>query len=100
MFRGPNTNDMKKEDGPSLSWPTPHTIPFFLPPEDPFPVLLRPPKTPFRSYSAITPPHYGNPTPHPSGGRGSVRRGRGMGGQNGLQADADALRHPRHSATV
>ena len=42
LFRGPNTKDMKKWDGPSLSWPTPHTIPFFLPPEDPFPVLLRP----------------------------------------------------------
>ena len=41
LFRGPNTNDMKKWDGPSLSWPTPHTTPFFLPPEDPFPVLLR-----------------------------------------------------------
>ena len=25
LFRGPSTNDMKKEDGPSLSWPTPHT---------------------------------------------------------------------------
>jgi len=24
-----------------LSWPTPHTTPFFLPPEDLFPVLLR-----------------------------------------------------------
>ncbi len=42
LFRGPSTNDMKKEDGPSLSWPTPHTTPFFLPPEDPFPVLLHP----------------------------------------------------------
>jgi hypothetical protein len=41
MFRGPNTNDMKKQDGPSLSWPTPHTTPFFLPAEDPFAVLLR-----------------------------------------------------------
>jgi hypothetical protein len=29
LFRGPNTNDMKKWDGPSLSWPTPHTTPFF-----------------------------------------------------------------------
>jgi len=48
LFRGPNTNDMKKWDGPSLSWPTPHTIPFFLPPEDPFPVLLRHNSTPLR----------------------------------------------------
>jgi len=31
---------------------------------------------------------------------GSSRRGRGMGGQNGPQADADVLRHPRHSATA
>ena len=46
LFRGPNTNDMKKWDGPSLSWPTPHTIPFFLPPEVPFPVLLRHNSTP------------------------------------------------------
>jgi hypothetical protein len=46
LFRGPNTNDMKKWDGPSLSWPTPHTTPFFLPPEDPFPVLLRHNSTP------------------------------------------------------
>jgi hypothetical protein len=37
---------MKKEDGPSLSWPTPHTTPFFLPPEDPYQVLLRPNSTP------------------------------------------------------
>jgi hypothetical protein len=42
LFRGPSTNDMKKQDGPSPSWPTPHTTPFFLPPEDPYPVLLRP----------------------------------------------------------
>jgi hypothetical protein len=42
LFRGPSTNDMKKYDGPSRSWPTPHTTPFFLPPEDPFPVLFRP----------------------------------------------------------
>ena len=46
LFRGPNTNDMKKWDGPSLSWPTPHTTRFFLPPEDPFPVLLRHNSTP------------------------------------------------------
>ena len=32
---------MKKWDGPSRSWPTPHTTPFFLPPEDPSQVLLR-----------------------------------------------------------
>ena len=37
---------MKKSDGPSLSWPTPHTTPLFLPPEDPFPVLLRHNSTP------------------------------------------------------
>ncbi len=35
LFRGPKTNDMKKWDGPSLSWPTPHTTPFFLPPRRP-----------------------------------------------------------------
>ena len=29
-----------------ISWPTPHTTPFFLPPEDPFPVLLRHNSTP------------------------------------------------------
>jgi hypothetical protein len=29
-----------------LAWPTPHTTPFFLPPEDPFPVLLRHNSTP------------------------------------------------------
>jgi hypothetical protein len=46
LFRGPNTNDMKKKDGPSLSWPTSHTTPFFLPPEDPFPVLLSHNSTP------------------------------------------------------
>ena len=54
-----------------------------------------PPKTPTRSYSAQTPPRNGNPTPPPPGGRGGRRRGRGTGGQNGPQADADALRHPR-----
>ena len=36
-----STNDMKTLEGPSLSWPTPHTTPFFLPPEDPYPILLR-----------------------------------------------------------
>jgi hypothetical protein len=41
LFRGPSTNDMKKQDGPSRSWPTPHTTPFFLPPEDPS-LVLRP----------------------------------------------------------
>jgi hypothetical protein len=52
------------------------------------------------SYSAITPPRYVNPTPPSPGGRGSSRQGRGMGGQNGPQADTDVQRHPRHSATV
>jgi hypothetical protein len=33
LFRGPSTNDMKKYDGPSRSWPNPHTTPFFLPPD-------------------------------------------------------------------
>ena len=33
-----------------------------------------------------------------SDGRGGRRRGRGTGGQNGSQADANALRHPRPSA--
>jgi hypothetical protein len=42
LSRGPSTNDMKKYDGPSRSWPTTHTTPFFLPREDPSPVLLRP----------------------------------------------------------
>ena len=32
---------MKKWDGPSSSWSTPDTTPFFLPPEDPYLVLLR-----------------------------------------------------------
>jgi hypothetical protein len=27
LFRGPSTNGMKKLDGPSRSWPTPHTTP-------------------------------------------------------------------------
>jgi hypothetical protein len=42
LSRGPSTNGMKKWDGPSRSWPTPHTTPLFLPPEDPSLVLLRP----------------------------------------------------------
>jgi hypothetical protein len=33
LFRGPSTNGMKKWDGPSRSWPTPHTTPLFFPPE-------------------------------------------------------------------
>jgi len=57
-------------------------------------------KTPIRSYSAQTPPRNGNPTPPPPSGRGSRRRGRDTGDQNGPQADADALRHPHHSATA
>jgi hypothetical protein len=28
LFRGSITNDMKKQDSPSRSWPTPHTAPF------------------------------------------------------------------------
>jgi hypothetical protein len=80
---------MKKYDGPSLSWPTPHTTPFFLPPEE-F----------IQSSSAQTPPRNGNPTPPPQGGRGGRRRGRGTGGQNRPQADTDALRQPRHSVTA
>ena len=51
LFRGPSTNDMKKQDGPSLSWPTPHTTLFFLPPEDPYPVILRPNSTPQCDFS-------------------------------------------------
>ncbi len=38
--------EVKKKDGSSLSWPTLHTTPFFLPPEDPFPVLVRHNSTP------------------------------------------------------
>ncbi len=53
------------------------------------PPASSPPATPFRSYSATTPPRYGNPTPPSPGGRGSSRRGRGMGGQNGPQADEE-----------
>ncbi len=48
-----------------------------------------PPKTPFLSYSDTTPPSYGNPTQPSPGGRSSSRWGRGMGGQNGPQAEAD-----------
>jgi hypothetical protein len=40
---------MKKLDGPGRSWPTPYTTPFFLPPEDPYPVLLRPNSIPEHS---------------------------------------------------
>jgi hypothetical protein len=88
LFGGPNTNDMKSRmvlasPGPLLT-PRPSSSP---------------PKTLHRSYSAITPPRYGNQTPPPPGGRGSSRRGRGMGGQNGPQADSEALRQPRHSTT-
>jgi hypothetical protein len=53
-----------------------------------------------RSYSVITPPRFGNQTPPPPGGRGSRTRGRGTGGQNGPQVNADALRHPRPAATT
>jgi hypothetical protein len=45
LLRGPSTNDMKKEDGPSRSWPTPHTS--HTQPPSSFP-----PKTPHLSYSA------------------------------------------------
>ena len=52
LFRGPNTNDMKSRmvlasPGPLLT-PRPSSSP---------------PKTPFRYYSAITPPRSGSPTP-------------------------------------
>ena len=53
-----------------------------------------PPKTPIRSYSAQTPARNGNPTTPLPGGRGGRRPGRGTGGQNRPQADANALRHP------
>ena len=39
------------------------------------PPSFSPPKTPHRSYSAITPPRYVNPTPPSPGGRGSSRQG-------------------------
>ena len=42
LFGGPSTNGMKTWDGPCRSWPTPHTTPLFLPPEDPSQVILRP----------------------------------------------------------
>ena len=48
-----------------------------------------PPKTPFQSYSGIAPPRHGNQTQPPSDCSSSSRQGRGMGGQNGPQADAD-----------
>jgi hypothetical protein len=69
--------------------------PLLTPPPSSFP-----PTTPKRSYSAQTPPRNGNPTPPPPGGRGGLRQGLGTGRQNWPQADADALRHPRHSATT
>jgi hypothetical protein len=50
-----------------------------------------------RSYSAQTPPRNGNPTQPQPGGSGGRRPGRGTGGQNGPQANADALRHLRHA---
>ena len=59
-----------------------------------------PPKTPFWSYSVITPPHYGNLTQPPSGSIGSSRRGRGMGGQNGPQANAETTTHPPATALL
>jgi len=35
---GAGTNEMKKLDGPSRSWPAPHTTPLFLPPRKPLTV--------------------------------------------------------------
>jgi hypothetical protein len=55
-----------------------------------------PPKTPIRSYSAITPPHNGNQTLTPQGCRCVSRRERGTGGQNGPQAHTEVMRHPSH----
>jgi hypothetical protein len=45
-------------------------------------------------------PRNGNQIPPPLDGSCSSRLGRGMGGQNGPQADADSMRHPRHSMTA
>jgi hypothetical protein len=59
-----------------------------------------PPKTPFQSYSATTPPCYGNQTPPSPVSIGSSRQGLSMEGQNWPQADTDVPRHPRHIATV
>ena len=64
-----STNDMKTLEGPSLSWPTPHTTPFFLPPEDPYPVLLRPNSTPQREPDPAPtrpPPWIGSRTSSPA----------------------------------
>ncbi len=60
----------------------------------PGPLLTPPPssspqKTPHWSYFAITPPSYVNQTQPSPGGSYSSRQGRGMGGQNGPQADTD-----------
>jgi hypothetical protein len=52
LFRGPSTNGMKKWDGPSRSWPTPHTTPLLLPHSSHHPPL--PP--PRRPLTGPTPP--------------------------------------------
>ena len=66
------------------------TPPFFLPPEDLFPVLLLHNSTPLWE-----------PDPAPARRPRQQQAGTGctrvMGGQNGPQADTDVLRHPRHS---
>jgi hypothetical protein len=59
-----------------------------------------PPKTPIRSYSVQTLPRNENPTPPPPDGHVGGRLRWVTGGQIGPQANADALRHPRHSATA
>jgi hypothetical protein len=53
-----------------------------------------PPKTTIRSYSAQTPTRNGNPISPPPVARGDRKQGRDTGGQNGLQADEETMRHP------
>jgi hypothetical protein len=84
LFRGPSTNDLKKQDGPSLSWPTPHTTPFFLPPEDPYPVLLHPKS--IIAYETCARPGWGTSLPGSLGGHPSMRSARPGGVVSNLSA--------------
>jgi hypothetical protein len=51
LFRGSSTNDMEKFDGPSRSWPTPHTTPLFSRPR-----TLSPPHSHARARALSHPP--------------------------------------------